>query len=139
MLVIKKEQTEKLRLDLYSGFIDRVINHLWKRYPEKLVYLSQGEIKDKITRYIELAQNYSLEYEQDIASYIEFTFYMGELFENKPENFMALEILNNNFLDGTEKIESLRNFIFGISINTIQATNQNKFNYYENMNNSNIL
>jgi hypothetical protein len=133
-MTIKNTQNEQLKKVLRSDYIDRLCIHFWKRFPEKLIYLSEIEIKEKLNKYVDFAVGYGIEFEKDVAVYIECTFQMGELFENKLDNIWALEILYNNFIDGTQKVTELKSIIFDLNLGSYKLINNVESNKVDDLN-----
>lgn len=107
MLRIRKEQNDALAEYMLSEFVKRVMVHLRAEYPQETQPMNDEELRDFVEDGIQKAEGYNIELEDDVQEFIEFMVVYGPKFDNDPKFRWAKQILDNNDLDGSEKMDEI--------------------------------
>ncbi len=103
-MIVKNFQFETFSNLNKNLFIKRIIALLRTEF-ESASEIPDDEFKVAITNQIEMANQYGIQIQSNIAKYIITAFLMGEEFDKNFEG--ARKILENNSFDENEKIASL--------------------------------
>lgn len=103
MLTIQQEQIEAMQKMRERDFQERLARHLKLIYPT----LVPGDVDLETLIYwnIARASEYEVVTEADIARYLEYVIFFGEQFDTDPDLPWIHEILADDNLDGTKKMD----------------------------------
>jgi hypothetical protein len=105
MLEIRKEQMDALEKGVLNAYIDELIAYYRQCIPSKVNPLSDEVLRDFCRRGIPNARRYGIEDRWDICRFIGYQLLCGEGFESTPPGSWARETLEDDALNGTEKID----------------------------------
>jgi hypothetical protein len=106
MLIIRAEQMHALEVAKRAGFIERLVAHFTKVWPEKVQALGDG-LRAFIGTGVDRALAYEITTEADIARFINLMFVWGKDFGVSPAWPWALEILHDPTLSGAVRVHQL--------------------------------
>ncbi len=108
MLTIRKDQMAAFSEAAIRSFVDRMIVHLHKFFPQQCEALGAIKTNEAIQYGIQRAATYSIITERDVCKYIDLMFTFDRDFDTAPHLPWAREILNDQSLeDPTTKINRL--------------------------------
>lgn len=110
MFEIRKAQIEKLDAEMMRQFGERMLLHLRLIFHLETCSLSDAELREKICTSIVRAKSYGIIAEHDVRRYLESTALYGWELDTHPQTCWAKEILNNNNLDGEEKMDLIEQY-----------------------------
>jgi hypothetical protein len=105
MLEIRKEQMNAIEEGVLNAYIDELIAHYRQCIPSKVAPLSDEVLGDFCRRCIPHARGYGIEDRWDICRFIGYQLQCGEAFESTPSGAWARETLDEEALNGTEKMD----------------------------------
>jgi hypothetical protein len=111
MLVIRKEQMDVLSNYQLELFVKRVVEHLTLSFPDKTGSLKQKELEDLIRKGVDSAEKYDIDDESDVERYLDYVIRFGASFDIDKETAWASEILNNQEINGTEKMNQIDDYV----------------------------
>jgi hypothetical protein len=113
MLTIRKEQIDELLKNKGEDFVERMEEHLKVNFSKELAKnsLQVKDLKLIILNSIENANEYNIEYENDMILYIECVALLGPGFDTNNKYPQVIEILNRKNLTGNEKMDQINEFL----------------------------
>lgn len=105
-MVIRDYQRQALQQSKQDDFVERLMAHFQKVWPDKATALGAG-YRDFITDGVVAGQRYGLVTEQEIARFVNLWFVWGRAFENAPEHRWASIILHDKERKSHVKIHQL--------------------------------
>lgn len=111
MLIIRNEQREAFRLYMREKFERRMSAHLQSRFPEQTNDMTEQSMSDFIRSGITKAEGYQIVTEGDVQRFLEYMCTLGADFDINSETSWAAEILGNEHIDGSEKIDRIEEYI----------------------------
>lgn len=116
-MIIRTEQMDVMRESALQQFVDRMIAHLKREFPEQTAKMPEGELRTLIHQSMRTAEKYDVIYEVDIERYLECVMLYGRDFDVNPETSWAAEILRNYELSGFEKMNQINDYeLFSIKL-----------------------
>lgn len=107
MLKIRSEQIETLRKSVRKEFEDDMVIHLQTSFSSEIEGMSEEELRQEIRSGIEKAEKYDIVISTDVSRFIEYSVCYGSDFDVTDKLKWISEILNDNSLDGTEKMDMI--------------------------------
>jgi hypothetical protein len=104
MLTIRKEQIKAFEEVAMRQFIDDMIIHVNKYFPEECGKLGEEQLRNHLVWIIPRAKKYGLEAERDLCRYLNLSIIYGKDFDSDPGLVWMVNIL----LDYNEPNPSLR-------------------------------
>ena len=108
MLIIRPAQMEVFRRQAVDRFVERMVQHVAREFPDRYAALGEAETEDFVRTAIKRAAKYRIEHEGAVAVYIELMLEFGEGFERAPNREWAGNILANVELPGVKRIDMIR-------------------------------
>ena len=105
MLIMTEEQMSNLSQVPIKQFEQDMFIYLTDNFPEDIKNKSKQELQTLIHNGIEQAEQYQIEYEDDVRRYLEFIVMYAEDFDKNHDTAWAHKILHSEELDGTEKMD----------------------------------
>lgn len=115
MLVIRRQQMEKLSQYMIEQFKDRMVTHLQSTFPDQTREMEERNLRDVIQAGIKKAESYKVVIEDDVQLFLECMITYGADFDINPETAWAGEILQQEDMDGSEKMDRIDEYIRSIS------------------------
>lgn len=117
MLIIKDQQLEAWHQYMVMLYIDSMVQHLKKRYPEQTSKIGDEHFRNLIFEGIEEAKLFNITDENDVKRYLEYLIEYGQDFGKSYETRWAGQFLNREGLSGTAKMDEIDNYdLFIISL-----------------------
>lgn len=107
MLKIRKEQNDELAKVAIKRFVDRVVTHLKKIWPEKCQQMNEAEIRDSIYKAIEQTKRAGIMTEYNVVRYVDMMYVFDWDFDAGPSPLWARQIFENKHLSEHEKMDRL--------------------------------
>lgn len=107
MLVIRDIQMEALSQYMQKGFEDRMVTHLNRYFQDACETLGEDLLRETIRYGIVKAKTFSFHMENDVSRYLNLMFTFGRDFDTDPNLPWAAQILKNNDLISTYKMNVL--------------------------------
>jgi hypothetical protein len=104
MLTIRKEQIKVFDEMAMKQFIESMVIHVKKHFPEESKPMDDEQLKNYIRDVISSGKKYGLVSERDICKYLNLTMHFGKDFDKNPEN----EWMKTMLMDGIEPNPSIR-------------------------------
>ena len=101
MLTIRKEQIAALSAAEVRKFIDRVVTHVRKFFPDQVEALGEEKTRENIRYGITRAAAYGISAEREVCRYIDVMFALRRDFDNDPTFGFASEILRDRNVKGS--------------------------------------
>ena len=113
MLTIRKEQIEEILKNREEDFVERMVEHLKKNFSKEIAKngLQVKDLNLVILNGIESANEYGIEYENDMILYIECIALLGLGFDTNNKYPQVIEILNRKDLSGNRKMDQINEFL----------------------------
>jgi hypothetical protein len=105
-MVIRDAQRQTLQQSKHDDFVDRLMTHFRKVWPDKATALGPG-YRDWIDSAVVAASRYELNTEQETARFVNLWFVWGRAFETLPEHRWAAVILHDKERKSHVKIHQL--------------------------------
>jgi len=112
MIYISTDQMNKFSDVSRKNFEKRLIDHLEKAYPEEIWNLSEHELIMQVQNLIDKAFAYGIVTEEDVATFIDISFELGEKINTDEQFSWIIEILSKEELDGQAKISMIEEILF---------------------------
>jgi len=120
VLIIRKEQWDVLSKYMVDQFVDGAVVHLRKAFPEQTKNLTEPVLRGMIRTGIEKAESYDVTDEADVERFLECMVRYGSDFDTDPETSWAGQILYDESLTGTEKMNQIDDYaLFVLTIGKI--------------------
>ena len=107
MLIIRKEQMERLKEKERQGFVERMKDYLEKIFPDQTASLGEEGLRKEIHHGVETAEKYRMASEREVARYVELMFYLGRDFDTSPKTPWAAPILKDPFSSPANRLRRL--------------------------------
>lgn len=107
MLVIHDEQIDALSQYTRRRFEDRMITHLKRYFHDACETLGENRLREAIRYGIMKTESYTLHIENDVSRYLNLMFTFGRDFDTDPDLRWAAQILKNEDLISTHKMDVL--------------------------------
>lgn len=107
MLLINKEQMAALKEKKRQSFVERMMDYLQQTFPEKTESLGEAGLREEIQNGMEMAEQYQMVTEREVARYIELMFYLGRDFDTSPQTPWAAPILRDRFSNAANRLRRL--------------------------------
>jgi hypothetical protein len=108
MLTIRKEQMAVFEAAEMNKFVEHMLVHLNKVFPNQCQALGEAKMRETIQHGIKRAAAYGITAERDVCKYIDLMIVFGRDFDVAPECAWAGEILNDKGLrNPTKKMDRL--------------------------------
>jgi len=114
MLFIREEQREAFRQYMLEKFEYSMLVHLQSSFPEQTEGMTEPHMLDFIRSGIQKAEGYEVVTEGDVQRFLELMLTFSVDFDVNSETPWAAEILGNEHIDGSEKIDRLDEHIRSI-------------------------
>ena len=111
MFVVRKDQMAVLSEYIQREFEDRTAESLRKLYPEKVVAMGDGKLRELIRAGVKKAASYGIQAESDVQRYVELMVKFSPDFDTNAATSWAGEILGLRSIDGPRKMRRLNNTI----------------------------
>jgi len=95
MFTLRQNQIEALDQLSRESFVERMLVHLNRFFPEHCRALGDASMREAIDHGIERAETYGIVNERDVCLYIDLMFGFGRDFDTDPELPWAAEVLND--------------------------------------------
>jgi hypothetical protein len=109
-MIIRMEQMETLSDYTFRKFVDRMVAHLKKEFPEQTENMGEDALRDLINKSMERAETYGVTDDIDIERYLECALLYGRDFDANPQTLWAGEILRDNDLSGFDKMNRINDY-----------------------------
>lgn len=120
MLIIRKEQWDVLSKYMVDQFVDRALAYLQRAFPEQTKDIPEQELRSIIRAGIDKAESYGITDEVDVERFLECMVRYGSDFDTDPETSWAGQILHDESLTGTEKMNQIDDYaLFVLTIGKI--------------------
>lgn len=110
MLSIRKEQMQALRKVARGRFVNEMMMHLRRQFPEQTMELSGDDLRALVEEGMNQADEYDVELRNDIRRYLECMVVHGRDFDTNEETGWAGRILRDESLSGTRKMERIADY-----------------------------
>ena len=107
MLIIRDEQIEALSQYMQNRFEDRMVTHLNRYFHDACETLGEDLLRQTIRYGIIKAKMFSFHIENDVSRYLNLMFTFGRDFDTDPDLRWAAQILKNDDLISTHKMDVL--------------------------------
>ena len=107
MFQLRSEQLDSIIAGRRKNYEDRLIEHVQEAFPEEVWDLPKDLLRHRIRKSIDCALTFGLESEEDIASFVDLTFELGEDFHTQPSYDWTRRILLDPQLEGRSKISKI--------------------------------
>lgn len=108
MLVIRKEQMQILSDSVFTYFVEQMMAHLWKFFPELTRDKSADDMREMICGSVDHAEKYKIVAGHDVCLFTHLILLFGPDFDENPELPWARETLTDvPFPNATQKTKSL--------------------------------
>jgi glucose-6-phosphate 1-dehydrogenase len=107
MLVIRDEQIEALDESMLRSFRNHMVSHLRKACPERTSGMSDEELRALIQGGIDRAESYEIFEDEDVRRFLEYMLILNPDFDQDSSFPEIQEILNDEEMDGTEKMDEV--------------------------------
>jgi hypothetical protein len=104
MLTIRKEQIRVFDEMAMKQFIESMVIHVKKHFPEESKLMDDEQLKNHVRNVISTGKKYELVSERDICKYLNLSMHFGKDFDKNPENEWMITML----MDGSEPNPSIR-------------------------------
>jgi len=94
-MLVSGQQMNTLGDASRASFVDRMVVHLRKCFPDQCKKMDEARIRQIIGEGIENARRYAIVSERDVCLYIDLMFIFGEDYDTSPKYPWASEILND--------------------------------------------
>jgi hypothetical protein len=108
--------------DLRARFENRLVAHVEEAYPEKVWDIALSDLGVRIHRAIDQAITYGIKIEEDVATFVDLTFELGQHFDTDPEHEWAQPILRDPNLEGHEKVNMIEEALYQMEDNEAVST-----------------
>ena len=95
MLTIRKEQMKIFDELAMKQFIESMVIHVKKHFPEESKLMNDEQLKNHIRDLISRCKKYGFVSERDICKYLNLSMYFGMDFDNKAENEWMVSMLKD--------------------------------------------
>lgn len=110
MLIIRKEQAEKLSLVSKAVFEDRMTGHINKHFPTHYKALGEENCRELIRYGIDQAATHGFISERDVCKFIDLMICFGVQFDTDATHTWAKEILSDtSWINAKAKMDALFN------------------------------
>ena len=110
MLMIRKEQMDMFSAYVRGQFEWRMVKHLQEKFPDRTANLSDERIRIVVQNIMKKAENYRIEYENDIRRFIEYLVIYGTRWDDLQETEWMADILRRDDLSGTIKMDLIDSY-----------------------------
>ena len=107
MLVIRQQQLDVFADEMRQRFLSRLSDYLLQEYPDRAGVDSTGKWHRKLAKAVSEAEHFGIEIENDVARFVELKFMNDWDFPDNEAGIQVLDILRNEKLDGTSKIDAV--------------------------------
>jgi len=107
MFQLLPEQVRVLNRISMEQFLERMAKHLKQGFPSHVKSMDDAQLRVLIESGMKRAASYGIEFEHDIQGFLEYVVVYGLDFGATPKTKWAAGILNDEDLDGEQKIELL--------------------------------
>lgn len=102
------------------NYEDRIVLYLRSKFSEQTKNATERELREMIKTGISTAESYQITDETDVERFLEFIVRYGPDFETDPEVFWAIQILQDESLTGTEKMNQMDDYeLFVQAVNSL--------------------
>jgi hypothetical protein len=98
VLTIRRDQINELARVPRDVFVDQMVVHLTRYFPERAQALGREGLRDQVRTGIERGASYGIVSERDLCDYLAVACALGPDFDRDPELPWAAEILNDETL-----------------------------------------
>ena len=109
-MIIRTEQMDILGDYKFRQFVDRMVAHLKKEFPEQTAEMAESDLRVLINEGVERAENYEVTDDVDIERYLECMLRYGGDFDMNLQTSWAGEILHDNDLSGFDKMNRINDY-----------------------------
>ena len=107
MMIIREKQIEILSQFMLKQFRNRMMVHLCTCFPENTQNIEDATLQTMIETGLEQAAEYGVTTEDDVRRYLEYVVIHSTNIDTNPEIPWMCEILEDESLNGTEKMNSI--------------------------------
>ena len=107
MLVIRNDQIEAFDESMLRSFKNRMVSHLRTACPEETSDMSEEELRALIQGGIDKAESYEIFEDDDVRRFLEYMLILNPDFDQDSSFPEIQEILNDEEMDGTEKMDEI--------------------------------
>lgn len=104
MLVIRSAQLNVFKKKFGDNFLLKLEQHILLNHPDKVMEIGEELTQNWLVRSVESANQYGLETEKNITTYVDFCFQFGIDFENRLDCIDLINILTDSGLAENAKI-----------------------------------
>jgi hypothetical protein len=120
MLIIRHVQMKVFEEAALRNYEDRMALHLRSNFSEQTKNATEQELREMIKTGISKAESYQVTDEMDVEGFLEFVVRYGPDFETDPQVFWAVQILQDESLTGTEKMNQMDDYeLFVLAVNRV--------------------
>lgn len=110
MLVIRKAQLETLEEYSLASFVQRMAKQLRSSCAAETRDISEPDLRQMISAGVERAEQFGIEDEADVERFLDYTLRFGPEFGNTSQTTWAGEILQDDGMDGSEKMNRINDY-----------------------------
>jgi hypothetical protein len=107
MFIIRKEQMRVFDDYAYKQFVDDMVVHLRTHYSKQIAEMTETDLRQMIEEGIERAEKYDVVTVTDVERFLGCMVMLGQNFDNDPETAWAGDILRNENMSGTFKMDTI--------------------------------
>lgn len=107
MLKIRKQQMQEFENQQLCYFQKKMRQHIKKVFPDRYEKISRTELDDLILFGLDQSSRYDIVSEQDVCLYIDLMVMYGKDFDSNPEYKPHTDILSDEDLEPSDKIDRL--------------------------------
>ena len=117
MLTIRRDQMATLAQATMLNFVRNRVKHLETHFRRHLTTrgLIGSQLEAAVQNGMRDAERYGIEYERDIARYLDFVALLGPNFDKDPKNGWAADILQRVDEDGTAKVNRISDYLIFVA------------------------
>lgn len=109
MMVVREKQMNTLSQFMLKQFIRRMTDHLRRCFPENTQDIENATLQTMVKIGIKQAEEYGVTMEGDVRNYLECMIIYSPDFDTNPETPWGADILKDENLNGTEKMDRIDN------------------------------
>lgn len=107
MLILRDEQMAVFDTYMLKQFENMMVGHLNQYFPESCRDMGDKKVREMIQYGVERARLYGIHIENDVSRYINLMFSFGREFDTDPNCAWAQNILDDDDLVSTSKMDAL--------------------------------
>jgi hypothetical protein len=112
-MLIRETQLDALARVEASDFVDRMVDHLGRLFPEVCQAQTDAELRGMIAHGIARAQRYDIDLEYGICLYLHVMCALGPKFDEDPAQRFTLDLLSDPDRGPLSRMSDLHDRVFG--------------------------